>query len=86
MAAKAPENAWWKEAVVYQIYPASFLDSNGDGLGDLPGILSKMDYIQSLGITAVWLSPIFASPQKDMGYDISDYRSIHAPYGTVEDV
>ncbi|KAK9485368.1 glycoside hydrolase superfamily [Lipomyces starkeyi] len=80
------EKAWWKEAVVYQIYPASFLDSNGDGLGDVPGIISKVPYIKSLGVDTIWLSPIFASPQKDMGYDIADYRSIHAPYGTVADV
>lgn len=80
------ERAWWKEAVVYQIYPASFLDSNGDGLGDIPGIISKIPYIKSLGVDTIWLSPIFASPQNDMGYDIADYRSIHAPYGTVADV
>ncbi|KAJ5281036.1 alpha-amylase [Penicillium angulare] len=80
------EKTWWKEAVVYQIYPASFLDSNGDGLGDVPGIISKVPYIKSLGVDTVWLSPIYASPQKDMGYDVADYRSIHAPYGTVEDV
>lgn len=80
-----PTDQWWKEAVVYQIYPASFLDSNGDGLGDLPGIISKLDYIKSVGATAIWLSPIFKSPQHDMGYDISDYREIHAPYGSVQD-
>ena len=71
---------------MYQIYPASFKDSNGDGLGDIPGIVSKIPYIKSLGVNTIWLSPIFASPQHDMGYDISDYRSIHEPYGTVEDV
>ncbi|KAM0425338.1 hypothetical protein ACHAPT_009394 [Fusarium lateritium] len=81
-----PDRQWWKEAVVYQIYPASFLDSDADGLGDLPGIISKLDYIQSLGATAIWLSPIFKSPQHDMGYDISDYREIHRPYGTIQDV
>lgn len=83
---KKPEKAWWKEAVVYQIYPASFKDSSGDGLGDVPGIISKVPYIKSLGVDAIWLSPIYASPQKDMGYDISDYRAIHEPYGTAEDV
>ncbi|KAH7303897.1 family 13 glycoside hydrolase [Stachybotrys elegans] len=77
---------WWKEAVVYQIYPASFLDSNGDGLGDLPGIISKLDYIKSLGVTAIWMSPIYKSPQHDMGYDVSDYRDIHQPYGSLSDV
>ncbi|KAK8132235.1 putative alpha-glucosidase (maltase) [Apiospora kogelbergensis] len=84
-SSSSAERKWWKEAVVYQIYPASFLDSNGDGLGDLNGIISKLDYIKGLGATAIWLSPIFKSPQKDMGYDVSDYRSIHAPYGSLED-
>ena len=82
----ASSKAWWKEAVVYQIYPASFKDSNNDGLGDIPGVISKIPYIKSLGVDTIWLSPIFASPQNDMGYDISDYRAIHAPYGTVADV
>jgi alpha-glucosidase len=82
---RKPQEAWWKDAVVYQIYPASFLDSNGDGLGDLPGIVSKLDYIKSVGADTIWLSPIFKSPQKDMGYDISDYRDIYAPYGRLDD-
>lgn len=86
MAAQNSERQPWKEAVVYQIYPASFKDTNGDGWGDLPGIISKLDYIKSVGADTIWLSPIYASPQDDMGYDISDYRSIHAPYGTLEDV
>jgi glycosidase len=77
--------AWWKESSVYQIYPSSFSDSNGTGTGDLRGIISRLDYIQSLGVDIVWLSPILASPQVDMGYDISDYRDIHRPYGTMED-
>ncbi|KAF5517930.1 Alpha-glucosidase [Colletotrichum aenigma] len=80
-----PDREWWKEAVVYQIYPASFLDSDGDGLGDLPGIISKLDYIKSVGADTIWLSPIFKSPQNDMGYDISDYREIHQPYGSIKD-
>ncbi|KAK9334485.1 glycoside hydrolase superfamily [Lipomyces starkeyi] len=80
------KRAWWKEASVYQIYPSSFKDSNGDGIGDIPGIISKLDYIQALGINVVWVCPIFKSPQVDMGYDISDYKDIHAPYGTVADV
>ena len=80
------EKTWWKEAVVYQIYPASFKDTNGDGLGDIPGIISKVPYIKSLGVDTIWLSPIYKSPQKDMGYDVSDYRSIHQPYGSIEDV
>ena len=77
---------WWKESVVYQIYPSSFKDSNGDGLGDIQGIISRVDYLASLNVDAIWLSPIYKSPQVDMGYDISDYRAIHEPYGTIEDV
>ena len=77
---------WWRSANIYQIYPASFLDTNADGLGDLPGIISKIPYLHALNIDALWLSPIYASPQMDMGYDISDYYSIYPPYGTVEDV
>jgi oligo-1,6-glucosidase len=76
---------WWKEAVVYQIYPRSFKDSNGDGVGDLKGIISKLDYIKNLGIDAVWLNPIYASPNDDNGYDISNYREIMSDFGTMED-
>jgi oligo-1,6-glucosidase len=78
-----PTKTWWQTASVYQIYPASFKDSNSDGLGDLKGIISKVDYLKSLNVDAVWLSPCYQSPQVDMGYDISDYRVIHEPYGTV---
>ncbi|OJJ97784.1 hypothetical protein ASPACDRAFT_32580 [Aspergillus aculeatus ATCC 16872] len=77
---------WWKNATIYQIYPASFQDSNGDGIGDLPGILSQLDYIQSLGVDAIWVCPMYDSPQYDMGYDIRDYEAVYAPYGTVADV
>jgi len=77
--------AWWKESSVYQIYPASFKDSNGDGIGDIPGIISKLDYIAWLGVDLVWLSPVLQSPQIDMGYDISNYRDIHPPYGSMAD-
>ncbi|PSR94647.1 alpha-glucosidase [Coniella lustricola] len=77
---------WWKEGVAYQIYPASFKDGNGDGLGDIPGIISKVDYLKDLGVDIVWVSPMFESPQIDMGYDISNYEAVHAPYGTVEDM
>jgi oligo-1,6-glucosidase len=80
------ERIWWKEAVFYQVYPASFKDSNGDGWGDIPGLVSKLDYISSLGADVVWLSPMFESPQVDMGYDVSNYEAVYAPYGTVEDV
>ncbi|KAF9697175.1 hypothetical protein EKO04_004545 [Ascochyta lentis] len=77
---------WWKEATFYQIYPASFKDSNGDGWGDIPGVMEKIEYIASLGIDVVWLSPMFDSPQVDMGYDVSNYEAVYAPYGTVKDV
>ncbi|KAI5919155.1 glycoside hydrolase family 13 protein [Camillea tinctor] len=77
---------WWKAATFYQVYPASFKDSNGDGWGDIPGLISKMDYLHELGIDVVWLSPVFESPQADMGYDVSDYQKIYAPYGTVENI
>ncbi|KAI5829976.1 glycoside hydrolase family 13 protein [Schizophyllum commune Tattone D] len=80
-----PERKWWKEAVVYQIYPISFFDSNGDGIGDLNGIASKLDYLKDLGVDVLWLSPIYKSPLADYGYDISDYRSIDPRYGTLED-
>ncbi|KAL6710335.1 hypothetical protein ACN47E_009281 [Coniothyrium glycines] len=80
------KHRWWKEAVVYQIYPASFLDSNGDGWGDVPGITSKLDYLKDLGVDVVWVCPIYKSPQADMGYDISDYEDIDPSYGTLADV
>ncbi|VUC29012.1 unnamed protein product [Clonostachys rosea] len=80
------QRVWWKEATIYQIYPASFCDSNGDGTGDLAGVITKLDYLQALGIDVVWLCPVYESPQIDMGYDISDYRAIHSTYGTLEDV
>ncbi len=76
---------WWKEAVVYQIYPRSFKDSNGDGIGDLPGIFSKLDYIKSLGVDVIWLCPIYDSPNDDNGYDVSDYRQIMKDFGTMTD-
>ncbi len=77
---------WWKEAVIYQIYPKSFQDSNGDGIGDLPGILSRLDYLHKLGVDALWLSPVLASPQVDNGYDVSDYQDIDPMFGTMEDM
>ncbi|KAF8148638.1 glycoside hydrolase family 13 protein [Crassisporium funariophilum] len=80
-----PPKAWWKEAVVYQIYPVSFFDSNGDGIGDLNGIHGKLDYLKDLGVDVLWLSPIYRSPLADMGYDISDYRDIDPRYGTLAD-
>src|SRR5690349_18080369 len=79
------DRKWWKEAVVYQLYPRSFKDSNGDGIGDLKGIISKLDYLKSLGITAIWVNPIYSSPNDDNGYDISDYRNIMKDFGTMQD-
>ncbi|HBK88068.1 MAG TPA: glucohydrolase [Cytophagales bacterium] len=76
---------WWKEAIVYQIYPRSFKDSNGDGIGDLRGIIEKLDYIQALGVDTVWLNPIYKSPNDDGGYDISDYYTLQPEFGTIED-
>lgn len=77
---------WWKQKIIYQIYPMSFCDSNGDGIGDLPGIISRLDYLQRLGVGALWLSPVYPSPNKDNGYDISDYCEIHPNYGTLADM
>lgn len=79
------EKAWWKEAIIYQVYPRSFQDSDGDGIGDLKGIISRLDYLKSLGITAIWLNPIYSSPNDDNGYDVSDYRNILKEFGTMAD-
>ena len=76
---------WWKEAVVYQVYPRSFKDSNGDGIGDLPGITSKLDYLKELGVNVIWLSPHYDSPNADNGYDIRDYRKVMKEFGTMAD-
>ena len=80
------KNKWWKNAVVYQIYPKSFQDSDGDGIGDIPGIISRLDYLKKLGIDAIWLSPVYRSPQDDNGYDISDYQDIEPMFGAMEDM
>jgi alpha-glucosidase len=82
-----PENTslWWQTGVIYQLYPRSFQDSNGDGIGDIRGIISRLDYLKWLGITAIWVSPIYPSPMADFGYDISDYRGIHPLFGSMED-
>ena len=79
------KKAWWKEAVVYQVYPRSFMDSNGDGIGDLRGVINKLDYIRDLGADVIWLNPIYKSPNDDNGYDISDYRDIMDEFGTMAD-
>src|ERR1700728_1513364 len=76
---------WWHGAVIYQIYPRSFFDSDGDGVGDLKGITAKLDYVASLGVDGVWLSPFFRSPMRDFGYDVSDYRDVDPVFGTLAD-
>ena len=76
---------WWRGAVIYQIYPRSFYDSDNDGIGDLAGITAKLDYVASLGVDAIWLSPFFTSPMKDFGYDVADYRAVDPIFGTLED-
>ncbi|HUX36390.1 MAG TPA: alpha-amylase family glycosyl hydrolase, partial [Rectinemataceae bacterium] len=76
---------WWQDAVFYQIYPRSFADSNGDGIGDLGGIIGRLDYLAALGVDALWLSPFFPSPKKDWGYDVADYRGVDADYGDLAD-
>ena len=81
----ASEQDWWKNAVIYEIYPRSFQDSNGDGVGDLNGITQRLDYLRDLGVDAIWLSPVYPSPQVDFGYDISDYKNIDPQYGTLKD-
>ena len=77
--------AWWRGAVIYQIYPRSFLDTDGDGVGDLPGIIERLDYVASLGVDAIWISPFFKSPMADFGYDIADYRDVDPLFGTLDD-
>ena len=77
---------YYKDAIIYQIYPRSFLDTNGDGFGDIPGIISKLDYLKELGVNCIWLSPVYDSPQVDNGYDIADYYSIYPPFGTLDDM
>ena len=89
VSADGPKRAatylWWQRGIIYQVYPRSFMDSNGDGVGDLRGLISRLDYLRGLGVDAVWLSPIFPSPMKDFGYDVSDYTGIHPLFGTLED-
>ena len=80
------EKKWWQSSVVYQIYPRSFADSNGDGMGDIPGIIGKIEYLKKLGVNVLWICPIYQSPQDDNGYDISDYRTVYPEFGTMEDM
>ena len=84
-AVDAEGHQWWQHAVFYEIYPRSFADSNNDGVGDLKGIASKLDYLKDLGVDAIWISPCFPSPQVDFGYDVSDYENIDPMYGTLAD-
>src|SRR3954469_25933541 len=77
--------AWWRDAVIYQIYPRSFADANGDGIGDLPGIRSRLPYLRDLGVDAVWISPFYPSPMADAGYDVSEYRELEPIFGTLAD-
>jgi alpha-glucosidase len=85
VAVEVAAGEWWRGAVIYQVYPRSFMDTNGDGVGDLPGIIERLDYIASLGVDAIWISPFFKSPMADFGYDIADYRAVDPLFGTLED-
>src|SRR4030095_5806847 len=76
---------WWQRGIIYQVYPRSFMDSNGNGVGDLPGILARLDYLEWLGVPAVWLSPCYPSPMADFGYDVADYTGIEPVFGTMAD-
>ena len=84
-AAGSAAHPWWRGAVVYQIYPRSYLDTNGDGIGDLPGITQKLGYIASLEVSAIWISPFFTSPMHDFGYDVADYCDVDPIFGTLKD-
>src|SRR5688572_9712978 len=85
MSSVNDQHEWWQRGIVYQIYPRSFADSNADGVGDLPGVIERLDYLKWLGVDALWLSPIYPSPMADFGYDISDYCDIHPTFGTLAD-
>src|SRR5690606_15434032 len=76
---------WWRDAVIYQVYPRSFADANGDGIGDIPGVTARLDHLETLGVDAVWLSPFYRSPQNDAGYDVADYRDVDPLFGTLAD-
>ena len=84
-ADRAPNDEWWRGGVIYQIYPRSFMDSRGDGVGDLNGITQRLDYVAKLGVDGIWLSPFFKSPMHDFGYDVSDYRDVDPMFGTLDD-
>ena len=80
------EKKWWHDKIVYQIYPKSFMDSNNDGVGDIKGIIEKLDYLKDLGVDILWLTPFFPSPMVDNGYDVSDYTAVNPMFGTMEDI
>src|SRR5262245_50896439 len=82
---RAPDPLWYKDAVVYEVHVRAFQDGNGDGIGDFPGLLSRLDYLQDLGVTALWLLPFYPSPLRDDGYDTADYTDVHPDYGTLAD-
>ena len=84
-AAGSPDGEWWRDAVIYQVYPRSFADASGDGIGDLPGVTSRLEHLAELGVDAVWLSPFYRSPQADAGYDVADYRDVDPLFGTLAD-
>ena len=85
MRPRGSDPLWYKDAIIYQLHVKSFCDSNADGIGDFRGLLQRLDYIEALGVTCLWLLPFFASPLRDDGYDVADYRQIHPDYGTLED-
>src|SRR6266851_6897036 len=86
MQANEKDHAWWQRGIIYQIYPRSFMDSNGDGTGDLPGITLRLDYLARLGVDAIWISPIFPSPMADFGYDVADYTGVDPLFGSLDDL
>src|SRR6187401_1373520 len=85
MSGRSSGYLWWQRGTIYQVYPRSYMGSNGDGVGDIPGISSRLDYLRWLGVDAIWISPIYPSPMKDFGYDVADYTGVHPLFGTMKD-